>query len=378
MEMDIEEMFGIRPAESERGSASEAEEEEEDDDRGENNPMDEAIEVPEPGQQANAEPVKPKRVIKNPQPKLDVHRLGGPRGIPVLQKSYKDVKWKGKGYEKEDLDVLLKRLEHWAHRLFPKLPFNDVLEQIEKQGFKKPVQVLIKKLRLDMFTESEMNGENPEEDNVRRGIHDEEPVIEEPPVDIFDELLGQNGFPTPQPTTAPAFTSVPSAPTQSTFTLTEEQRERVERNKRLAAERRQARLKQQQEEEERLRQLEEDAHSSFDDIRGSGIVGATSSTQNNKESPKKQNKEDESAKEQNKEETANNSTEDMETETAMDADAEKEEGKIEKIIGSRDVENQEDEGKESASEDELVIEEKNDEEKDLHNADDLLDMIDDE
>lgn len=114
-------------------------------------------------------------------------------------------------------------------------------------------------------------------------------------------------------------------------------------------------------------------------FKGSGIVGGTSSTQNNKESPKKQNKEDESAKEQNKDETANNSTEDMETETAMDADAEKEEGKIEKIVGSRgDVENQEDEGKESASEDELVIVEKNDEEKDLHNADDLLDMIDDE
>lgn len=48
MEMDIEEMFGIRPAESDRDSASEAEEEE-DDERGEGNPMDEAIEVPEPG-----------------------------------------------------------------------------------------------------------------------------------------------------------------------------------------------------------------------------------------------------------------------------------------------------------------------------------------
>lgn len=377
--MDIEEMFGIRPAESERGSASEAEEDE-DDDTGENNPMDEAIEVPEPGQQAKAEPVKPKRVVKNPQPKLDVHRLGGPRGIPVLQKSFKDVKWKGKGHEKEDLDVLLKRLEHWAHRLFPKLPFNDVLEQIEKQGFKKPVQVLIKKLRLDMFTESELNGANPDEDNVRRGIHDEEPVIEEPPVDIFDELLGQNGFPASQPTTAPAFTSLPSAPAESSSTLTEEQRERVERNRRLAAERRAAKLRQQQEEEERLRQQEEDAHSSFDDIRGSGIVGGNTSTQNSKESPEKQNKEKETPKEQSKGETADNSTEDMETETATDAEGDKEDGKVDntpKNGSTQNIDNQENKEKESESGDPPAAEEKS-EEKELHDADDLLDMLDDE
>ncbi|XP_037793356.1 TIMELESS-interacting protein-like [Penaeus monodon] len=377
MEMDIEEMFGIRPAESDRDSASEAEEEE-DDERGEGNPMDEAIEVPEPGQQAKAEPVKPKRVVKNPQPKLDVHRLGGPRGIPVLQKSFKDVKWKGKGYEKEDLDVLLKRLEHWAHRLFPKLPFNDVLEQIEKQGFKKPVQVLIKKLRLDMFTESELNGANPDEDNVRRGIHDEEPVIEEPPVDIFDELLGQSGFPTSQPATVPAFTSLPSAPTESTFTLTEEQRERVERNRRLAAERRAAKLKRQQEEEERLRQMEEDAHSSFDDIRGSGIVGGNTSTQNNNESPEKQNKEKETPKEHDKGETADNATEDMEAEPATETD--KEDGEVENAVenGSKgETDKQEDKERESGTEDPPAAEEKS-EEKELHNADDLLDMLDDE
>ncbi|XP_047486018.1 TIMELESS-interacting protein-like [Penaeus chinensis] len=377
MEMDIEEMFGVRPADSDRGSESEAEEDE-DDDRGENNPMDEAIEVPERGQQAKAEPVKPKRVVKNPQPKLDVHRLGGPRGIPVLQKSFKDVKWKGKGYEKEDLDVLLKRLEHWAHRLFPKLPFNDVLEQIEKQGFKKPVQVLIKKLRLDMFTESELNGANPDEDNVRRGIHDEEPVIEEPPVDIFDELLGQSGFPASQPTTVPAFTSLPSSPVESTFTLSEEQRERVERNRRLAAERRAAKLKRQQEEEERLRQMEEDAHSSFDDIRGSGIVGGNTSTQNNNESPEKQNKEKETPKEHDKGETADNATEDMETEPATEAETDKD-GKEENTAenGSKgDTDNQEDKERESTSEDPPAADKG--EEKELHDADDLLGMLEDE
>lgn len=68
-------------------------------------------------------------------------RLAGPRGIAVVQKSFKDTRFRGKGHEKEDLDILLKRLEHWAHRLFPKLPFKDTLEQLEKLGSKKNVQV---------------------------------------------------------------------------------------------------------------------------------------------------------------------------------------------------------------------------------------------
>ena len=65
----------------------------------------------------------------------------GPRGIGILQSTFKNTNFKGKGHEKEDLNTLLKTLEHWAHRLYPKLPFNDTLMQIEKLGTKKPVQV---------------------------------------------------------------------------------------------------------------------------------------------------------------------------------------------------------------------------------------------
>ena len=74
---------------------------------------------------------------KNPIP----HRLCGERGISTLENYFKDVHLKGKNREKEDLDLILKKLEHWAHRLFPRMAFDDCLERIEQLGMKRAVQV---------------------------------------------------------------------------------------------------------------------------------------------------------------------------------------------------------------------------------------------
>ena len=41
----------------------------------------------------------------------------------------------------EDLAVLMRNFEHWAHRLFPKMPFDEVLERAERLGAKREVQV---------------------------------------------------------------------------------------------------------------------------------------------------------------------------------------------------------------------------------------------
>ena len=46
---------------------------------------------------------------------------------------------RGKGREFEDLDVVMKRMEHWAHRLYPKLPFDSVLEVIANRLGKRKV-----------------------------------------------------------------------------------------------------------------------------------------------------------------------------------------------------------------------------------------------
>lgn len=83
---------------------------------------------------------KKKRVVR-PQPKLNGDRLCGPRGIAVLEQTFAGIKFSGKGHEKEDLKLLMTKMEHWAHRLFPKMPFDNVLERIEKIGKTKQVNV---------------------------------------------------------------------------------------------------------------------------------------------------------------------------------------------------------------------------------------------
>lgn len=68
-------------------------------------------------------------------------RLCGPRGIVAVNETFKSVKLKGKGHEKADLDVILSKMEHWAHRLFPQLAFDDCVEQVAKVGSNRAVQV---------------------------------------------------------------------------------------------------------------------------------------------------------------------------------------------------------------------------------------------
>lgn len=41
----------------------------------------------------------------------------------------------------EDLKTLIRHMEHWAHRLFPKLQFEDFIDRVEYLGNKKEVQV---------------------------------------------------------------------------------------------------------------------------------------------------------------------------------------------------------------------------------------------
>lgn len=47
---------------------------------------------------------------------LNVERLKGQRGIIAVDEFFGNIKFKGKGYEKQDLDEVMKRMEHWAHR----------------------------------------------------------------------------------------------------------------------------------------------------------------------------------------------------------------------------------------------------------------------
>jgi len=92
-------------------------------------------------------PMVKKRKI-NRGPVLNVNRLLGERGLPAIQSYFEAIKFKGKGHESEDLNKFLSALEHWAHRLFPKLAFDDCLEKIESLGQKREIKVAMRKMRL--------------------------------------------------------------------------------------------------------------------------------------------------------------------------------------------------------------------------------------
>ncbi|XP_019638592.1 PREDICTED: TIMELESS-interacting protein-like [Branchiostoma belcheri] len=182
-------------------------------------------------------PMAGKKSRRKPQPKLDAKRLCGERGIPSLPKHFDKVKFAGKGHEAEDLKLLMRTMEHWAHRLFPKLTFDDVIEKVEQLGQKKPVQVCMEKLRMGMPL--------LDEDFVRRG--DDEDQADEAGTGAGTGGGAGAGSDTDsgaQPPSQPG-------PSQSTG-LTAEQREKMEQNRRLAEERRKARL-------QAMQQAQEDA-----------------------------------------------------------------------------------------------------------------------
>lgn len=184
-------------------------------------------------------PAAKRRGVKRPQPKLDSQRLTSDRGLPALRTLFENVHFKGKGHEHEDLRLLMKKMENWAHRLYPKLQFEDFIDRVEKLGKKKEVQTCLKRIRQDMpLTHEDYMSKDDEEDTVP-----ETHVFGDP--DPFMEA----GFPSDlHSTPAPAAPNTPSAAssTPAAPSLTEEQRKRMELNKQRALERKLARQQQQQ------------------------------------------------------------------------------------------------------------------------------------
>ncbi|XP_034940425.1 protein TIPIN homolog [Chelonus insularis] len=126
-----------------------------------------------------------KRIIRNPQPKLNAQRLIGPKGIHTIENYFESFKFYGKGHEKKDLDRIMKRLEHWAHRLFPKYQFDDFLEKAETVGSKKELSTFLKKYRRDMdLGDGSTAANDDDDDNVERGNSPE-------PMDEFDMLIAE-------------------------------------------------------------------------------------------------------------------------------------------------------------------------------------------
>ncbi|NXX21045.1 TIPIN protein, partial [Podargus strigoides] len=160
----------------------------------------------------------PRKAFKRPMPKLDAQRLISERGLPALRHMFDNVKFKGKGHEAEDLKTLIQHMEHWAHRLFPKLQFEDFIDKVESLGNKKEVQTCLKRIRLDL------------------------PILHEDFVSNEDGAGESKGLDTAAEDALSCAGNAEELNSVSGTTLTEEQQERIRKNRQLALERRQAKL----------------------------------------------------------------------------------------------------------------------------------------
>ncbi|NXK38567.1 TIPIN protein, partial [Piprites chloris] len=158
-----------------------------------------------------------RNALKRPRPKLDAQRLTSERGLPALRHMFDNVKFKGKGHEAEDLKTLIQHMEHWAHRLFPQLQFEDFIDRVENLGNKKEVQTCLKRIRLDLPILHE-DYKNHEAEGESNGLDA-----------AAEDARSSSG-------NAEELKSLPGT------ALTEEQQERMKKNRQLALERRQARL----------------------------------------------------------------------------------------------------------------------------------------
>ncbi|NWY05871.1 TIPIN protein, partial [Nothoprocta ornata] len=162
-----------------------------------------------------------RRAVRRPIPKLDAQRLLiSERGLPALRHMFDNTKFKGKGHEAEDLKTLMRHMEHWAHRLYPKLQFDDFIDRVESLGNKKEVQTCLKRIRLDLPILHEDYKNNEDGGGESNGLDAAIEDLPAGPADVGEELESP-----------------------SSTALTEEQQERIRKNRQLALERRQAKLR---------------------------------------------------------------------------------------------------------------------------------------
>ncbi|KAL7041995.1 hypothetical protein ACKWTF_000986 [Chironomus riparius] len=134
--------------------------------------------------------VDPAVKIKKPKRKLvtlNAERLKGPRGIIAIDDFFYNIKLKGKGHEKQDLNEVMRRLEHWSHRMFPKYHFDDSLTKIERLGRKKEIAFHMTRYRLGQLVQEDDNRVLSDNDDDRM----EDTLANELPVDEFEDLLNQ-------------------------------------------------------------------------------------------------------------------------------------------------------------------------------------------
>ena len=75
--------------------------------------------------------------------RLDYEKLISDKGLPSLSRSLTRLKFKGHGFEREDLAKLIRFYEYWAYSLYPRVSFTAVIERVERLCSDKRLKVNI-------------------------------------------------------------------------------------------------------------------------------------------------------------------------------------------------------------------------------------------
>lgn len=121
------------------------------------------------------------------QLRLNVERLKSDRGIHTVEKYCADLKFRGKGHERDDLNILMKRLEHWAHRLYPSYKFGDFIATVEKLGKKKQMQTHMYRYRHDLLLLNDVAKQDLDGGNEANA--EELENLGTNPIDELDEII---------------------------------------------------------------------------------------------------------------------------------------------------------------------------------------------
>lgn len=116
-----------------------------------------------------------------------MERLKCDRGIHTVEEFYKHIKFMGRGHERHDLNNVMKRLEHFSHRLYPNYNFDDFLTTVEKLGKKKQIQTHMYRYRQGLLEPDQQTPRNDGDDEANE--RDMEEGME--PIDELDEIIDQ-------------------------------------------------------------------------------------------------------------------------------------------------------------------------------------------
>ncbi|CAG5084004.1 Oidioi.mRNA.OKI2018_I69.PAR.g10521.t1.cds [Oikopleura dioica] len=182
---------------------------------------------------------------------LNENRVTGKQGLVKYLSYFQNMNLsKEKNSEYANLQILMSRLERWSHDLYPKFTLDATLQKIESMGTKSLVRNTIKRIRLNELNE-QLDNEN--DDSVRRGDVAQSAEAAFDDLAQLDEMIESNRK---RALSDPESGESHNPPKK---TLTDEQKARMEENKRKALEKKRAReMEALEKAAEEARQREED------------------------------------------------------------------------------------------------------------------------